>query len=554
MFFSIFRYAHTLKYLKPIQIYGRIWHRVRRPLIKPFNTPPATAMIGPWVDPIPKNTSMLAQNRFRFLQLENEIEGAKAWNHPEWPRLWLYNLHYFDDLNALDSDERTEWHGLWLSRWIRENPPGTGCGWEPYPTSLRMVNWIKWSLAGHRLDEKVLANLATQARWLNKNIEYYLQGNHLIANAKALLFAGLFFQGREASVWRDRGFALLKQEVREQILDDGGHYERSPMYHSLVYEDLLDLINLFRGSHFHLPLALNEELAILKLTAQKMGRWLANMSHPDREIALFNDSAHGVAARPSELEAYSVRLGLGGNRPAPESVVHLEASGFVTIKKGGVAAFLEVGGIGPSYLPGHAHAGTLGFELSFKNHRILVDTGVSSYDPGPKREKQRSTASHNTVTVDQADSSEVWASHRVARRAAARATEIVRRTDRCRVSAVHDGFTRLRGVGKHKRIWTLTDGTLTVTDEVEGKGQHRIHVYWHFHPEIQFLKEEGFLYRLGKNKVQLEFVFDSKTRIQSQSFDYHPNFGVDAPSTVIVNVVETTLPAQIQTLIRWDPV
>ena len=77
---------------------------------------------------------------------------------------------------------------------MEENPPAWEPGWEPYPTSLRIVNWIKWDLGGNGLSRETEHSLAIQARWLGKNLETYLLGNHLFANAKALVFAGAFFQ------------------------------------------------------------------------------------------------------------------------------------------------------------------------------------------------------------------------------------------------------------------------------------------------------------------------------------------------------------------------
>ncbi len=54
----------------------------------------------------------------------------------------LYNLHYFDWINARDSSDDIA--ARWIMRWIAENPAPGGNGWEPYPLSLRIVNWIKW--------------------------------------------------------------------------------------------------------------------------------------------------------------------------------------------------------------------------------------------------------------------------------------------------------------------------------------------------------------------------------------------------------------------------
>src|SRR5262249_2959052 len=148
-----------------------------------------------------------------------------------------------DDLNALDATERVGPHRALLARWIDENPPARGNGWEPYPTSLRIVNWIKWVLSGNNPGTAIHQSLALQVRWLRRRLEWHLLGNHLIANAKALIFGGLYCDGAEADAWLDKGLAILAREAHEQVLPDGGHFELSPMYHAIVLEDFLDLIN-----------------------------------------------------------------------------------------------------------------------------------------------------------------------------------------------------------------------------------------------------------------------------------------------------------------------
>ena len=188
---------------------------------------------GSWEIGIQREIAQIAPNQFRFLNQERRI---KSWNDSGAPKLWLYNLHYF---NCTSADL--------IRKWIDENPIGIGNGWESYPLSLRICNWIKWSLAGNPLEETALSSLALQTRYLSKEVEYHLLGNHLFANAKALIFAGAFFQGRLADAWLACGLRIMKAQLSEQVLEDGGHFERSPMYHSLILEDLLDLINLRRS-------------------------------------------------------------------------------------------------------------------------------------------------------------------------------------------------------------------------------------------------------------------------------------------------------------------
>jgi uncharacterized heparinase superfamily protein len=265
---------------------------------------------------------MIGPNAFRFLNAEGDVPDARGWNDPAQKRLWLYNLHYFDDLAADRAAERADWHRALIRRWIDENALGEGAGWEPYPTSLRIVNWIKWAMTQpNGVDQEVLDSLALQTRWLERRIEHHLLGNHLLANAKALVFAGLFFEGREANAWLRAGLDILEREIPEQILADGGHFERSPMYHAIVLEDVLDLINMSRD--------LSERL---NGTAPAMLKWLRIMTHPDGEIAFFNDAAFGIAPRLSDLTAYAQRLGV----PVPEEPLQpiewLRESGYVRMQ------------------------------------------------------------------------------------------------------------------------------------------------------------------------------------------------------------------------------
>ena len=412
---------------------------------------------------------MYGPDRCRFLNEDRSIAGTGAWNDPGAKKLWLYNLHYFDDLNAKESDQRQEWHVPLIRRWIDENPPASGVGWDPYPASLRIVNWIKWTLGGGPIPEDAVRSLSVQARHLEHCVEYHLLGNHLLANAKALVFAGMFFEGTEGDRWLRKGLDILEREMPEQVLADGGHFERSPMYHALVLEDLLDLVNLGRaytegGGDYTRGLT-----ARWSETAFRMRKWLSVMRHPDGEISLFNDAAFGIAPSPGELNAYSERIGLGVVEGSRDGVTHLEESGYIRLQDGEGALFLDVGPPGPDYLPAHGHADTLSFELSLYGKRVIVDTGTSTYDACPDRLYQRGTSAHNTVVVEGKDSSEVWGSFRMARRAKPFGLRIDERPGEVSIDCMHDGYRRLPGKVVHRRRWVFGLGRLRVEDALEGR-------------------------------------------------------------------------------------
>ena len=456
-------------------MYGRIWFRLLRPSPDLSPAPALRAQSGPWVLPARRRPSLIAVGRFCFLNETHDVP-AGAWDDPALQKLWRYNLHYFDDLNAQDAVSRVTLHEALLAQWVRENPPAAGSGWEPYPTSLRIVNWIKWALAGNVLPVECVHSLAVQTRYLARRMEFHLLGNHLFANAKALVFAGLFFDDKEAQQWLATGMEILAAQLPQQILADGGHFERSTMYHALALEDMLDLINVGRVFGATLP-------AAWPGIAARMREWLAAMCHPDGEISLFNDAAFGIAPMPDELGRYALALGIDGAAAPYRQHRLLAASGYVRAAVAEAVLIMDVAPIGPDYLPGHAHADTLSFELSLFGRRLVVNGGTSRYGLGPEREAERGTAAHNTVTVDGQDSSEVWSGFRVARRARPFDLDIADDGDCLRVACAHDGYTRLPGKPVHRRTWTLRSGALCVVDRIEGQFNSALARY-HLHPDV----------------------------------------------------------------------
>lgn len=485
---------------------------------------------------------MVAEDVFVFLNESRPAATKAAWNDPAVEKLWLYNLHYFDDLNALGAVNRREWHVHLIERWIDENPPGYGNGWEPYPISLRIVNWIKWALSGGALSPRAIASLAIQTRFLCERLEFHLLGNHLLANAKALIFAGAFFKQEEAEVWFTKGLAILQREIPEQILADGGHFERSPMYHGIILEDLLDIENVAQA--YGLGAVTSAE------RIGKMRDWLAAMCHPDGEISFFNDAAFGIAPSLKELNDYAERLTHPVQQAPLNGVFHLAESGYIRVQKGDAVLIVDAAPIGPSYLPGHAHADTLSFELSLHGQRVMVNSGTSCYGSGLERQRQRGTAAHNTLVINGQDSSEVWGGFRVARRAHVQSPDIAETAGGARVEASHDGYRRLSGRNLHRRCWLIGDESLVIEDEVTGAFDHA-EIRFHLHPEITVLSAN-----VGKVSLRLtdgkmvELAIEGANIFVEQT-TWHPYFGVATPNICLVGALTGS---KVRTIIKWGEI
>ncbi len=540
------RFWRTVRYLKAQQLFGRLLFNLRRP-VPDLRPPPQRRLLsGTWVMPARRAASLDGDGTLTFLG-ETRMLLDCGWDDPAIDLLWRYNAHYFDDLNARGGAERIDAQRHFVERWIVGNPPGHGTGWEPYPTSLRIVNWIKWLNGGEPPRAEWEHSLAVQARWLCKRMEFHLLGNHLFANAKALVFAGLYFGEAEAELWLREGVRILARELPEQILADGGQFELSPMYHALAFEDVLDLINVTNvvGSAVTArDTALTALALTLRARAPDMLFWHRCLLHGDGSMCLFNDAAEGVAPPSVELERYAAALGVVAPQPPREGVTRLVDSGYVRVARGDALALLDIGRVGPDYLPAHAHADTLSFELSLAGQRVLVNGGTSCYGLSSRRAFERGTAAHNTVEADGQNSSEVWGGFRVGRRARPLRTRI----DAWRIEGAHDGYRYLPGGPVHRRLWNFHDRGLEVTDSLEPAVRHAV-ARFHLAPGLEFsrLSDTAWHILAAQRPVATVSIIRGTAKVAEAT--HAPSFGV----VLAVQCLEVVLQdGRAETYWSWD--
>lgn len=508
-------YAHTLRYLKPGQVAYRLYYAARRgagigEMTARRRVPLSRSIV--LATSIPRKYSRL-ENGFVFLNLRKVFADRIDWEFAEYGKLWLYHLNYFDYLNQPGMTPR---EGLTLIGDFLRGPGYNGTAYEPYPTSLRVINWIKFLVREGIHHEEIDRSLFSQARHLANHLEYHLLGNHLLENGCALLFAAYYF-GDEGLFRLAR--KVLIAELAEQVMDDGAHFELSPLYHQVLLDRLLDCVNLVRNN----DLFENELEGLLAGATALMTGWLRNMTFSNGKPPLFNDAVYGIAPSCCELFEYAERLGI-----APE-IRPLGESGYRREDRGGAELIVDVGAIGPDYIPGHAHADTLNFELALFGHRIIVDSGASTYENSSERLHQRGTAAHNTVTIDHADSSEVWASFRVARRARPFNLERVESDGAVRIACSHDGYRRLRGRPIHRREWLMGDHEFIVRDSIEGPFCEAVSRY-HFHPDVKVELSAG---GEGRGVVPggASFSFSAeKGSARLVDTTYHPEFNIAFPN------------------------
>lgn len=494
----------------------------------------------------------IREGRFTFLNKTRALGHPIDWFPPEMPKLWIYNLHYFEYAPVLASAASQENQAAFdvlqslIESWIQSNARPTGPAWDAYPVSLRICNWIKaYSILGNRLSttpdfaETLRRTIAMQTRFLEDNLEYDLMNNHLLENGRALFNAGCFFLMPVAERWRRKGMQILMLGLREHFLDDGAHDELSPMYHQIMLELYQELRHLLSQRHDPIPELLDQRI-------DGAQRWLAATLHPDGRIALLNDAAHGIAGNPQEQL---------------EAVPCSEPDGFQVFSSSQLACFRNTergdllitdnGRLGPDRLPGHGHCDNLSYELSLSGKRFIVDSGVEQYHEDEAwRNYYRGTRAHNTVVVDGKEQSEIWGAFRVARRAKSLATYTGNEPSHCFWSSAHNGYVRGNSDVIHRRWITWVDQRFwVIVDQVTGSGDHHVQSFLHFHPEVTVPEQVGEPVRRGNCSLTIT-PFGTPTWQPAQAGEknppqgwYAPEFGLRIPNVAWSLGGEVTLPA-----------
>ena len=528
-------YFHTLKYLKFTQLYHRVLKRFTHPTINLIKGERAD-IFGQWQVQELCTQKFINETDVNFLNQPGFVNAEVDWNNEKEEKLWLYNLHYFDDLNSFGSQSRQPLQSHWIKKWIDENPAiKGGNGWESYTLSLRIVNWSKAFLSGLGTDDKMLNSLAQQADFLSQGLEKHLLGNHYFVNLKALFFAGCYLKGKNADKWLALALDGYEDELKEQVLSDGGSFELTPMYHAIMLTDLLDLVNLFNI----FPSRVSDSVVELtKKTIIKMFGWLHIMSLGDDKVSFFNDSTFGIAPENNILRAYAAKLGFTVNQSEileEKLIVHnLKNSGYVSVKNSNMSLIADLAHIGPSYIPGHAHADSLSFELSLGKARVFVNSGTSLYGMSDERLRQRGTSAHNTVVLNDKNSSEVWSAFRVARRANIR-NRVVGKVSNEQIvefSAAHDGYKK-QGLNLfHHRTWSVSSTGCEINDVINGEFNSAIGAL-HLHPDIKVnsVGSSRCILHSSDYELELEMIGADLSIIDST---WHPGFGILIPSKKLI--------------------
>jgi uncharacterized heparinase superfamily protein len=309
----------------------------------------------------------------RTLGLDPDWHSADLPQDEEWRIEWV---KFGWGLDLAHAGHEDAWRRLTAS-WIRQCAPDEDA---PEVTARRILNWI---YAGQRfgaLDE-LFDSLADQVEHVRANLAP--ARNHRTLELYALLIAGLALPALDTL---DFALAELDANLAADFHPDGVHREASTHYHAIALRSFVGARANLRRYGLAPPHGFDDRLA-------RAQAFLAHCTRPDGTIPALSDADTGdyralVFEWPRER---NVSFRHGG--------YHVQRSGW---DPGARFLIFDCGPLGDG---GHGHYDLLSFEAHAGGRPLVLDPGRGTYDEGPPNLRRwfRSTAAHNTVTVDGLD-------------------------------------------------------------------------------------------------------------------------------------------------------
>ncbi len=469
----IIRLYYTLRYLKLIQVVFQIRIRIKRIFpTKSYNLRRGDCGVLPRrqeIDFPNNNTSFFKFWKFSFLNLTKEFTQEVDWNFNDYGKLWNYNLQYLDYLNQSDINKE---NAEIIVNSIFDNIANGSLKMEPYPASLRIVNLAKYAMRHNVKNAQIDRIIEHHTSYLLENLEFHLLANHLLENALAILIASAYFNN---DLWFKNASKLVAEQLDEQLLTDGAHYEQSSMYHCIILTRILDTIQIMENIENTFEKA--EVVKRLRDDAARMQAYLKAIVFQNGDIPMVNDAAPYIAIEPTRLFSYAQKLGIQDTKK------ELGDSGYRKYTNDDFELFADYGDLLPIYQPGHAHSDTFNIIVYQGGNPFLVEMGTSTYQNNKRRKLERSSFAHNTVVVNNENQSDVWGTFRVGKRAKVMGLIETKNS----IEAFHNGYSSFGVI--HKRRIEIESSLISIEDEVTAKNKIDSKALFHLHPDVQIIEK-----------------------------------------------------------------
>jgi hypothetical protein len=488
-----------------------------------------------------------------------------------------------------------------ISDWISENPYKKSINWGcSMDVAIRASNWIfalGMFLNSPKISsgfiQKILFSLYLHGKYIYGNPEKnYLQNhNHFLADLAGQILLGLIFKEmQDPKLWLEDGIYSFYKEIRSQILPSGPSYERSTNYHRLVTELITYSVIILKNNKFQIPQDILYRL-------HQMFLFIMNYTKPDKMTPVIGDQDNGRYLPFSQQETCDHRylLTLGAIMFQDSSLKSLSSgistdayfllkeqkaietfeslkdknhslssisypdAGFYIMRHSDDYMFINISGLShynENNSGTHTHSDLLSFELAVDGISFLVDPGSYVYSQDASmRMFFRSTAMHNTVTIDEKsqhtlDRTKLWWIENDATVKNVRWDSDDKQDVFC---AEHDGYFKLTEPVTHRReiIFSKDKEVWEIIDSFSGKGKHTFISYLHFDVGVDVTVNNQTIFAVKeKKKIEIELTASHKINISKDEGCVSKSYGIKNDAWIVAIEMHSDVPCEINTKIQ----
>jgi hypothetical protein len=375
--------------------------------------------------------------------------------------------------------------------------------------------------------------------------------------------------------WKNLGWKITLQEAQRQVRPDGLHFEQSLYYHFYALDFFLHARVLASRNGIAIPSDYDatiermlNALAILGRTGNVPrigdddgGRLFdGQRNRPEHMLdplatgavlykrGDFKAVAHGLREETLWLlgsQAAQTFDSIAEQEPTPDSAAFAD-SGLYVMNAPDCQVVIDAGPLGAGS-GGHGHADALSICVSDKSGPVLIDRGTFEYvGDGPERDEFRSTAAHNTLTIDGVSRPDprgpfAWSHH-----PKSTAEKWINGEHFDLFIGSHNAYSPLT----HRRfVFRRNSEFWFVRDVVEGSGEHKIDAYWHLAPEFAVVEGTRFC-RSSGGVLDVVRPEGKEWGQRIENSTWSPAYGEVQPAPVLHFSTVASLPTDFATLFR----
>jgi Heparinase II/III-like protein/Heparinase II/III N-terminus len=461
-----------------------------------------------------------------------------------------------------------------LADWIASNPPGLGVNWTvAMEAALRGISLcltmeLLWPFTD---EEQPWLELMTSSLWqslrfieAHNEFSFLLRSNHYLSNIVGLTTLSSYLGLRRR---REKYARAAQRELVLQTYADGGDCEASTGYHFLVAQLGLHAFIVEQQSRVAMAPEFETRLG-------RMFSWMASLADDSCKLPHLGDCDNGrVELLMDDIaqsflpagERHSLRVRTIGrlasrllhhtiDHPKPVSV--LPESGIAILRSGVASAVFCAMPNGLRGKGSHSHCDKLSIIFRLGADEVFCDSGSRCYTRSAQRRNlDRSTRTHNTMMIDEAEQNIFSADPRLLFQSGNEAAVSQITTFKGGVRASHHGYSRI-GI-EHQRAVELSEHWMLITDEVSGTGQHLLDLRFVLGPEWQVSSEKntGEMVNCviaGPRRLTLTCEAAQLLTLSILPTEISREYGAGLPTNCLQIQTAASLPAKVQTRVTWD--